>query len=151
MAAIEILKRCLHARQIWLNVYQEVTSMLDDAETPSDYIEQLDNDWRREKLQGIRTIIKELAPQLEERIHYKMLGYAVGNAYVFYLNAQRGYVSLYVGNASKVDPTGELLAGLNVGKGCIRFSKSKNVPDTRINAFIACAFNLWRDGQDIDC
>lgn len=125
--------------------------MLYDANTPSDYIDQLDDDWRREKLQSIRAIIKQQAPQLEERIQYMMLGYGIGDAYAFHLNAQRGYVSLYVGNASKVDPNGELLQGLNVGKGCIRFSKSKNIAETRIDEFIARAFDMWRKGEDIDC
>lgn len=125
--------------------------MLYDANTPSDYIDQLDDDWRREKLQSIRAIIKQQAPQLEERIHYKMLGYGIGDTYAFHLNAQRSYVSLYVGNASKVDPNGELLQGLNVGKGCIRFSKSKNIAETRIDEFIARAFDMWRKGEDIDC
>lgn len=125
--------------------------MLYDANTPSDYIDQLDDDWRREKLQSIRAIIKQQAPQLEERIHYKMLGYGIGDTYAFHLNAQRSYVSFYVGNASKVDPNGELLQGLNVGKGCIRFSKSKNIAETRIDEFIARAFDMWRKGEDIDC
>lgn len=125
--------------------------MLYDASTPSDYMDQLDDDWRRRKLQSIRAIIKQQAPQLEERIHYKMLGYGVGDIYAFHLNAQRGYVSLYVGDASKVDPSGELLQGLNVGKGCIRFSKSKKVAETRIDEFIALAFDRWRKGEDIDC
>lgn len=125
--------------------------MLYDANTPSDYIDQLDDDWRREKLQSIRAIIKQQAPQLEERIHYKMLGYGIGDAYAFHLNAQRGYVSFYVGNASKVDPNGELLQGLNVGKGCIRFSKSKDIAETRIDEFIARAFDMWCKGENIDC
>lgn len=125
--------------------------MLSDTKTPSDYIDQLDDDWRREKLQSIRAIIKKHAPQLEERIHYKMLGYGIGDNFVFHLNAQRGYVSFYVGNASDVDPSGELLKGLNVGKGCIRFSKSKKISETRIDEFIAHAFDMWSKGEETDC
>lgn len=112
---------------------------------------QLDDDWRRAKLQSIRDIIKQQAPQLHEQMHYKMLAYGVGDTYVFHLNAQRGYVSLYVGDASKIDPSGELLRGLNVGKGCIRFTKSKKISETRIDEFIARAFEAWRKGEDIDC
>jgi uncharacterized protein YdhG (YjbR/CyaY superfamily) len=96
-------------------------------------------------------IIKSQAPQLAERIHYKMLGYGIGDAFVFHLNAQQAYVSLYVGNASKIDPDGALLEGLNVGKGCIRFTKSIKIDDTRIDEFIARAFAMWRAGEDIDC
>ncbi|MDA4844017.1 iron chaperone [Hoeflea poritis] len=125
--------------------------MLSDAKTPSEYIEQLENDWRCEKLQEIRALIKKQAPQLDERIHYKMLGYGHGDRYVFHLNAQRQYVSLYVGNASKIDPDNALLQGLNVGKGCIRFTKTKKITETRIDEFIARAIEMWRAGEDVDC
>ncbi len=121
------------------------------ATTPSDYIAQLDEDWRRPTLLAIRAIIQTHAPELTEDIHHKMLGYADGDTHVFHLNAQKGYVSLYVGNAAKIDPTGEMLAGLNVGKGCIRFSKTKTVEGSQIDAFIARAIEIWRSGEDIAC
>ncbi len=125
--------------------------MLYDAKTPADYIDQLEDDWRRETLQQLRAIIRQKAPELEERMHYKMLGYGVGETYVFHLNAQKGYVSLYVGNASKIDPGGALLDGLNVGKGCVRFTKSKSVADTRIDEFIARSVDRWKEGAEIGC
>ncbi len=125
--------------------------MLSDAKTPSEYMAQLEDDWRRDKLQSIRAIIQKQAPQLSESINYKMLGYALDENYVFHLNAQTAYVSLYVGNASKIDPSGELLQGLSVGKGCVRFSKSTDITKTRIDEFIALAFEMWRAGEDIDC
>lgn len=126
-------------------------TVLSDAKTPSEYMAQLEDDWRRDKLQSIRAIIQKQAPQLSESINYKMLGYALDENYVFHLNAQTAYVSLYVGNASKIDPSGELLQGLSVGKGCVRFSKSTDITKTRIDEFIALAFEMWRAGEDIDC
>lgn len=126
-------------------------TVLSDAKTPSEYMAQLEDDWRRDKLQSIRAIIQKQAPQLSESINYKMLGYALDENYVFHLNAQTAYVSLYVGNASKIDPSGELLQGLSVGKGCVRFSKSTDITKTHIDEFIALAFEMWRAGEDIDC
>lgn len=125
--------------------------MLYEVKTPEDYFNKLDNDWRQEKLLQLRAIIKEKAPELEETINYKMLGYGVGDAFVFHLNVQKNYVSLYVGNVLKIDPNGAMLKGLNVGKGCIRFTKTKSIEDTRIDEFIACAVNLWREGVDTEC
>lgn len=125
--------------------------MLSDAETPLEYLDQLEDDWRRNTLLSIREIIKKKAPQLEEQIHYKMLGYGIDDDFAFHLNAQRAYVSLYVGNISKIDPDGELLRGMNIGKGCIRFSKSTEVSGTAIETFIARGFEMWRAGEDIDC
>lgn len=122
-----------------------------DVETPDDYVAQLADDWRRPTLLAIRDLIREAAPELAECIRYKMLAYADGGEPVFCLNAQKQYVSLYVGNAGKVDADGQLLAGLNVGKGCIRFGKSVDVSATRIDEFIARAVHMWRAGEDFDC
>jgi Domain of unknown function (DU1801) len=70
---------------------------------------------------------------------------------VFGFNAQKNSVNLYVGTARKIDPDGVLLAGLDVGKGCIRFKKSTSVADTRIEEFIQKAMALWRKGEDSGC
>ncbi len=125
--------------------------MLYNAKTPDEYLEQLEMDWRRDKLLELRTIIQREAPYLSEGINYKMLSYSDERGAAFHLNAQKGYVSFYVGDASKVDPSGELLKGIDVGKGCIRFKKSINISDTRINEFIQRAAEYWNKGVDIDC
>ena len=125
--------------------------MLYDVATPEEYIAALDEDWRKEKLLVIRQMIKDAAPDVVEGIKYKMLSYADEKGVFLQLNAQKGYVSLYVGNASKVDPEGELLKGLNVGKGCVRLSKSVKPENTRIEEFIGRSIQMWKTGQDIDC
>jgi len=125
--------------------------MVYDVTTPEEYIKVLEEDWRKEKLLEVRQMILDAVPGIIEGINYKMLSYADEQGVFMHLNAQRGYVSLYVGDASKVDPSGELLKGLNVGKGCVRMSKSVKPANTRIQEFIALAIKKWKDGQDIDC
>lgn len=125
--------------------------MLYDVKTPEEYLKKLPDDWRLQKINALRAIIKDKGPELTEKINYKMLAYGDDDNIVFCLNAQKNYVSLYVGNASKVDPDGKLLEGLNVGKGCIRFSKSVDVSDTRIDKFISRAVEMWERGEDFDC
>lgn len=122
-----------------------------DAKTPEEYLNMLEDDWRREKLEELRAIIKAEAPHFEECINYKMLGYRDAQDVVFHLNAQRGYVSFYVGDIKKIDPSGELLAGINMGKGCVRFTKSKVVSETRIREFISKAVEMRKLGEDFDC
>jgi uncharacterized protein YdhG (YjbR/CyaY superfamily) len=122
-----------------------------DVRTPEEYLRVLEQDWRRDTLLALRELIQQNAPELKETIEYKMLCYEDERGAVFALNAQRGDVSLYVGNADKVDPSGELLGNLDRGKGCIRFKKSVKVPDTTIGAFISRAAAMRRQGGDIDC
>ena len=122
-----------------------------DVTTPSEYIEILDNDWRREKLLKLRGLIRSAAPKLQEGISYKMLCYGDGESNVFHLNAQKNYVSLYVGDLNKIDPTGELLKGINTGQSCIRINKSLSLSETKIEEFILKAVSLWEQGTDLDC
>lgn len=121
-----------------------------DVATPAEYMQALEDDWRREKLEQIRSIILSYAPELVEGIDYKMLSYRDDNDIVLALNAQKHYVSLYVGNIEKVDPDGTLLSGLNLGKGCVRFTKTKPVSEN-VQKFIERAIDMARRGEDIDC
>jgi len=122
-----------------------------DVETPSEYLTALEEDWRKEKLLDIRDIIFSKAPEIVESIEYKMLRYGDSKTSVFHLNAQKNYVSLYVGNTEKIDKSGELLKDLNIGKGCIRFTKSVITSETRIDEFIDRAVSLLNNSKDIDC
>ena len=122
-----------------------------EAKTPTAYLTALDDDWRQDKLERLRVIIKSKAPDLVEGIQYKMLSYSDDKGVIFHLNAQKNYVSLYVGNAKKIDVDGSLLKGIDVGKGCIRFKKSVTIEDTRIDEFVERAIGLWQQGEDIGC
>ena len=121
-----------------------------DVKTPTEYIAILEEDWRKEKLLLIRDMILRHAPELKEKILYKMLCYGNEEG-VFALNAQKGYVSLYVGTILKIDQAKELLAGFDTGKGCIRIRKSIDLQHTQLETFIVKTIAMWRNGEDISC
>ena len=122
-----------------------------DVSSPKEYIESLESDWRKTKLQQLRELILKQDSNIYESINYKMLCFKLGDTTVFHLNAQRGYVSLYCGNIKKIDPAGKLLKGLNVGKGCVRFTKTKEVLNSSIEEFINNAVSLAKEGKDLGC
>lgn len=122
-----------------------------EVKTPKEYISNLEEDWRKDKVLQIREMIKTLAPEIDETINYKMLCYRSEQGIVFHLNAQKNYVSLYVGDTKKIDPEGELLKGVDMGKGCVRMKKSLVLENTRIDEFIAKTLQFWKDGKDIYC
>jgi len=122
-----------------------------DVSTPKEYLDALADDWRKEKLIQLRALLLASADDIIEGINYKILSYADDRGIICHLNAQKGYVALYVGNAAKIDRDGSLLAGINRGKGCIRFKKSNDAGSDNIKRFVALIFQLRRDGQDIDC
>ncbi len=122
-----------------------------DADTPQNYLDQLEEDWRKNKLLTLRQIILDTAPQASERIHYKMLGYGQNDNWLCHLNAQKHYVSLYLGNIQVLDPDGSLTTDLNMGKGCIRLSKSVEITNTHIPELLQRAVVRWQKGEASGC
>ncbi|MEE4259207.1 MAG: DUF1801 domain-containing protein [Bacteroidales bacterium] len=122
-----------------------------EAKSPKEYLEELENDWRKTKLKEIREMILSNGPELEEDIEYKMLCYRLGQESVFNLNAQKAYVSLYVGNIDKIDGSRELLHGFEMGKGCIRVKKSVDLSETKLDEFIAKTIHHWKMGGETNC
>lgn len=122
-----------------------------DANNPEQYLDMLEDDWRKDKLLQIRQMILHYAPELEETIRYKMLNFGKGDTYVFALNAQKHYVSLYVGTIDKVENAEALLAGYNYGKGCIRVKKTIKIEETELDHFIQKTVDMWRAEEDTSC
>lgn len=122
-----------------------------DAKNAEEYLNLLEDDWRKEKLLAIRQMIIKYAPEFEEVIRYKMLNYGKDDIYVFALNAQKHYVSLYVGTIDKVENAETLLAGYNYGKGCIRVKKSIKLEETGLEQYIHKTIDMWRAGEDTAC
>ena len=122
-----------------------------DVTSPEEYIEALEDDWRKPKLLELRDILLGVADDITESINYKMLAFADSKGIICHLNAQKAYVALYVGDAEKIDTDGTLLKGINCGKGCIRFKKSNDVGSDNIKEFIARTIRLWKSDVDIGC
>ena len=80
-----------------------------DAATPGAYLEMLEDDWRRERLLLIREMFLGV-PGVVESMSYKMLGYHRGGAVFGHLNAQKGFVGVYLGDLERIDPGGVLRA-----------------------------------------
>lgn len=119
--------------------------------SPEEYFQTIDTDWRKEKILELREIIFEAAPEIHESIHYKMLAYGNEDHKVLHLNAQKHYVGLYVGTIDKIEGAREMLAGLDMGKGCIRIKKSNQIDDTGLRKFIEKTMEMWRAGEDTSC
>jgi uncharacterized protein YdhG (YjbR/CyaY superfamily) len=122
-----------------------------EAHSPSIYLAQLEEDWRKEKLQEVRQMILSSGPQLNETMEYKMLAYKLKDQTVFHLNAQRAYVSLYVGDISKVKGADEYLKAFDVGKGCIRIKKRVTLQDSGLDEFIRKTIAHWASGGETVC
>jgi uncharacterized protein YdhG (YjbR/CyaY superfamily) len=120
-----------------------------EVKTPQEYLDVLEEDWRKEKLLEVWKILEAEGPEFNTGIEYKMLSFADERGTVFNLNAQAKYVSFYVGDTTKVDESGDSLEGFNHGKGCIRIKKTNDVE--KLRNFIKMAIKSRRGGKDIGC
>lgn len=100
------------------------------APTVDAFLESLPPE-RKTDLTRIRALILELSPELQESMLYKMPTYSdeTGKA-IFAFNAQKQYLALYVRHIP--DDLKAALAGCNLGKGCIRFTR---LDDGRLKVF----------------
>lgn len=82
---------------------------------------------RKEYLTKLRELCLEVLTGYDEVMEYGMPGYKKnGTGEVGFAN-QKNYISLYFLKADVVQANRELLKGLSVGKGCIRYSNLKKM------------------------
>lgn len=121
------------------------------AKNPEEYLNKLDDDWRKVQLMLVRAMILDSDGDLKEDIEYKMLSYKKNGESLFHLNAQRNYVSLYVGNIDKIAEARQWLRDFDMGKGCIRVSKNNDLQNTGLQKFIHAVIAQWSAGVDTRC
>ena len=98
------------------------------------YIDLLDES-RKSSLQQLRHIILETVPGAEETIQHNMPYYSYHGMLCAFAS-QKHYMSFYLLNGEIVEKNRPLLAGLSVGKGCIRFDDINKLPEPTIRAML---------------
>lgn len=98
------------------------------------YINSLDAS-RQAALQQLRRIIRETVPEADEMIRYNMPYYDYRGMLCAFAS-QKHYISFYLLNREIVEKNRRLLAGLKVGKGCIRFKDIRALPEPTIRAML---------------
>ena len=97
-----------------------------DADTPDEYLNLLEDDWRRDCLLAIREILRSV-PGVTEGIGHKMLQYRFKGDVFAHLNAQKGYVGVYLGELERIDPGGAIRGNMSCGKTCLRVRKRDGI------------------------
>ena len=85
---------------------------------------------RRKALHLLRRLCREELPGFEETIRYGMPAYVRRGVVEVGFASQKAYISFYVLRQAALADNLEQLAGLSVGKGCIRFRRPEQIdPD----------------------
>ena len=100
--------------------------MQSEARDVDSYLKEVPNN-RREALMRLRELCRDILTGYEESMQYGMPSYKKdAEVEVAFANQKRD-ISLYILKQDVLDKHRLLLAGLNVGKGCIRYSNPEKI------------------------
>ena len=100
------------------------------------YMQNLPSE-RQACLQQLRSLCLEMLAGYEEAMDYGMPGYKKNGVVEIAFASQKNYISLYIRKQEVVDAHRDMLAGLNVGKGCIRYTKPDKVDFAIVQSLLA--------------
>jgi uncharacterized protein YdhG (YjbR/CyaY superfamily) len=106
-----------------------------EAATVEEYIAQAPPA-RRDALDLLRGLCREELPGFEEAMRYGMPSYLRGDAVEVAFASQKAYISLYILRRAALEAGAEGLAGLSVGKGCIRFRRPEQIDPPTVRAML---------------
>jgi len=89
----------------------------------------------KEKLQELRSIIRETCPDAVEVISYNMPAYKYHGILVYYA-AQKNHIGFYPANSTLIDLFQEDLQEFETSKGTIRFPYNKPLPESLIKEIL---------------
>ena len=100
--------------------------MQSDAKKVDQYFDEVPVE-RVEALKQLRQLCQEELSNYEESMEYGMPSYSKdGNVEVAFAS-QKNYISLYILKEPVMDKHRPALTDLNLGKGCIRYSKPEKI------------------------
>jgi len=100
--------------------------MQSKAKDVTTYIQEASAE-RQPYLAQLRELCLEVLTGYEEGMNYGMPGYKKNGVIEVGFANPKNYISLYILKEDVVQANRELLKGLNVGTGCIRFSNLKKM------------------------
>ena len=110
--------------------------MRSDAETVEEYLESVPEP-RRDVLERIRGLCRELLTEHEETMRYGMPTYLRDGRADLAWASQARYIAVYVMREGVVAANAERLAGQDMGKGCLRLKPSAAVDEELLRALLA--------------
>lgn len=100
-----------------------------------DYLAQLDAS-QRMALEHIRSIIKELVPEVEETISYGIPTFKYKQTNLMHFAAFKDHLSLFPG-AKAITEFRDQLTAFTVSKGTIQFTLKQPLPDALIKQLVS--------------
>jgi uncharacterized protein YdhG (YjbR/CyaY superfamily) len=107
-----------------------------DAATVGEYIAAAPEE-RRDALRLLHRLCSEELTGFDEVMRYGMPGYLRAGEVEVGFASQKQYLALYILRQAVMDEHAERLAGLSLGKGCIRFRRPEQIDPESVRALLA--------------
>jgi uncharacterized protein YdhG (YjbR/CyaY superfamily) len=120
--------------------------MQSTATDVTSYVQELPDD-RRISLAKLRQLCLATLVGYEECMEYGMPAYKKNGVVEVAFASQKNYISLYILKDAVVAAHRAQLAGLNVGKGCIRYSKPEKIDFVVVEQLLSAT----RDADEWPC
>lgn len=109
--------------------------MQSDAKNVNSYLKEVPQA-RRDSLNQLRELCVEILDGYEENMEYGMPSYKKDGEVEVAFASQKSYISFYIMKKPVLDKYRDQLTGLNVGKGCIRYSKPEKIDFTLVRQLL---------------
>ena len=113
--------------------------MQSDAKKVDEYLTEVP-EARRQALERLRQLCQDTLNGYEESMEYGMPSYKVpGSEVEVAFASQKNYISLYVLKEAVLNEFRPALAGLNLGKGCVRYTQPEKIDFEVIEQLLAAS------------
>ena len=113
--------------------------MQSDAKKVDEYLAEVPEE-RKEALAQLRQLCQDTLTGYEESMEYGMPSYKVpGSEVEVAFASQKNYISLYVLKEAVLNEFRPALEGLNLGKGCVRYTKPEKMDFEVIEQMLAAS------------
>jgi uncharacterized protein YdhG (YjbR/CyaY superfamily) len=118
----------------------KVKKMQSDAKTVNKYLKEVPEK-RQEALTKMRDLCREILQGYTESMEYGMPSYkrVAGEVEVAFAS-QKNYISLYILKQEVMDKYRDALVGLNLGKGCIRYSNAGKIDFALVEKLLSASY-----------
>ena len=107
-----------------------------------EYLDKQASASQKAVLEHIRKLIHQLVPDVEEKISYGIPCFNYKGTYLIYFAAFKKHMSLYPVTDDMIKDLGDKLAEFRAGRGTLRFTEDKPIPDALLKKII-----LYRRGS----
>ena len=115
-----------------------VPQVRSDAGTVEEYIAEAPAE-RRDALDLLRRLCRDELSGFDEGMRYGMPAYVRDGVVEVGFASQKSYISLYILRQEALNASAERLAGLSLGKGCVRFGRPEQIDATVVRALLRAA------------